>query len=77
MKPGGFLQGRRESSEPAGAVALSGILKRKDFFDPDTDVVCIITGNGLKTPYTGINEHPTKLEYDKKVLERIFERPLS
>ena len=84
VSDGEILEARRTLSreegifpEPAGAAALAGILKRKEFFEPDTDVICIVTGNGLKTPYTGINEHPAKIEYNKKVLERIFEKPLN
>ncbi len=62
--------------EPAGAVALAGILKRKNFFEKTTDVICIVTGNGLKTPYTGIKQHSKELEYKQEVLQRIFEKPL-
>ncbi len=63
-------------AEPSGAVALAGILKRKKFFKPKTDVICIVTGNGLKTPHTGVEELPVKLEYNKKVLQRVFDRTL-
>lgn len=35
-------------SEPAGAVSLAGLLKAKERIPPDSKVVCLVTGHGLK-----------------------------
>ncbi|NOX71918.1 MAG: threonine synthase [Candidatus Micrarchaeota archaeon] len=63
--------------EPAGAAALAGILKRKGFFEEGSTVVCLVTGNGLKTPHTGINTSPQELKYNDAYLKKLFERPLT
>ena len=41
-------------SEPAGAAALAGILKYRERFPRGSRVVCLVTGHGLKTPFTQI-----------------------
>ncbi len=50
------LLARREGlfAEPAGAAALAGILKAKGSIEEGSRVVCLVTGHGLKAPYTGI-----------------------
>jgi threonine synthase len=50
------LLARREGlfAEPAGAAALAGILKARGKIGKGSRVVCLVTGHGLKTPYTGV-----------------------
>ncbi|UCD39006.1 MAG: threonine synthase [Fidelibacterota bacterium] len=47
--------------EPASAAGVAGILKlaKEGFFKPSDQVVCIITGHGLKDPDTAIASAPT------------------
>ncbi len=47
-------------AEPAGAVALAGILKSKKRFKGN--VVCMVTGHGLKTPKTGVRGKPIEVK---------------
>ncbi|MBW1839517.1 MAG: threonine synthase [Deltaproteobacteria bacterium] len=50
------LLARREGifAEPAGAASFAGILKSKYLIKKDSDVVCVVTGHGLKTPRTDV-----------------------
>jgi threonine synthase len=38
--------------EPASAASVAGMLKlaKKDYFNPDSKIVCVLTGHGLKDP---------------------------
>lgn len=63
-------------AEPAGAASLAGIIKRKKWFNEDDDVICLVTGNGLKTPYTGINKTREETIHNDKYLQKIFNHPL-
>jgi threonine synthase len=49
-------------AEPAGAVALAGILKSRKSFRKGSNVVCMVTGHGLKTPRTGVKGKPVELK---------------
>ncbi|MEE9406339.1 MAG: threonine synthase, partial [Candidatus Aenigmarchaeota archaeon] len=49
-------------AEPAGAVALAGILKNKKSFRKGSNVVCLVTGHGLKTPRTGVKGKPIEVK---------------
>lgn len=40
--------------EPASAASVAGLLKVKDQVPPNTTIVCVLTGNGLKDPDTAI-----------------------
>ncbi len=67
------LLARREGlfAEPAGAVALAGIIKARKRVKKGSKVVCLITGHGLKAPYTGIRGRVREMGR-KPVLGRIF-----
>lgn len=49
-------------AEPAGAVALAGILKSRKSFRRGSNVVCLVTGHGLKTPRTGVRGKPVEVK---------------
>jgi threonine synthase len=57
------LLARREGlfAEPAGAVGLAGLIKTRKQIPRGLRVVCLITGHGLKTPYTPIGGKMIKL----------------
>jgi len=59
-------------SEPAGAAALAGILKSKNNIEKGSNVVCLVTGHGLKTPYTGITSRPKKPGKTHKSVDSLF-----
>lgn len=50
------LLARREGlfAEPSGATALAGIIKARGMVKKGSRVVCLVTGHGLKAPYTGV-----------------------
>jgi threonine synthase len=52
------LLARKEGifAEPAGAAAFSGYLKNKN--KVRGKIVCLVTGHGLKTPFTGVRGKP-------------------
>ena len=68
------LLARREGlfAEPAGAVALAGLLKAKSKINPGSKVVCLVTGHGLKTPRTAIPGKPLEVSGRLSVVDRIF-----
>ncbi|MDB5084868.1 MAG: threonine synthase, partial [Bacilli bacterium] len=43
--------------EPASAASVAGVLKRtkQSPFNPDDNIVCILTGNGLKDPDSALS----------------------
>ena len=43
-------------AEPGSIASIAGLIKLKDKVEPNSKVVCILTGNGLKDPTTAI-EH--------------------
>lgn len=60
--------------EPASAASLAGVLKlhKRGFFKEGDQVVCILTGNGLKGPdcaMRGITA-PVSLKADKDIVAR-------
>lgn len=57
------LLARREGifAEPAGAAAFAGILKSRNNIKRDSDVACIVTGHGLKTPRTDVQGKVRKI----------------
>ncbi|MFH1294388.1 MAG: threonine synthase [Candidatus Aenigmatarchaeota archaeon] len=55
-------------AEPSGAVSLAGLLKAKDHIKGR--VVCVITGHGLKAPFTAIVTEP--VETSLRELEKTF-----
>jgi len=59
-------------AEAAGAVSLAGLLKAKRRIKPNSRVVCIITGHGLKTPKTDVPGREIRISKDPGVLEGIF-----
>ncbi len=59
-------------AEPAGAVALAGVLKAKDRIEKGSRVVCLVTGHGLKSPHTGIRKKEKKIKANKSSLGKIF-----
>ena len=66
------LLARHESifCEPASAASVAGLLKTE--IEPGTDVVCVLTGNGLKDPDTAISqiEVPTAVDADSAAIAR-------
>jgi threonine synthase len=40
--------------EPASAASVAGLLKVKDRVPPESNIVCVLTGNGLKDPDSAI-----------------------
>jgi threonine synthase len=40
--------------EPASAASVAGLLKVKDRIPPESSIVCVLTGNGLKDPDSAI-----------------------
>ena len=54
------LLARKEGifAEPAGAAPLAAILRYPERFERRSTVVCPVTGNGLKTPHTGVKGKP-------------------
>ncbi len=56
--------------EPASAASVAGLLKVKDRIPSNTNIVCVLTGNGLKDPQSAIDHAqaqvksgvPSKLE---------------
>ena len=49
--------------EPAGAAALAGLIKANEQgqIPGSSQVVCLVTGHGLKVPYTGVKGKPKEL----------------
>ncbi|MBU1134896.1 MAG: pyridoxal-phosphate dependent enzyme, partial [Nanoarchaeota archaeon] len=68
------LLARREGlfAEPAGAVALTGLLKYKHRIKRGSKVVCVITGHGLKTPMTGTRGHVKKVKADPNIVDSLL-----
>jgi threonine synthase len=67
------LLARREGlfAEPAGAVALAGLIKARKLIPRGLRLVCLVTGHGLKAPHTPIAGRMDKLP-PKPNLKRIF-----
>jgi len=40
--------------EPAGAASLAGLIKTKNRIPDNSNVICLVTGHGLKVPYAGV-----------------------
>ncbi len=59
-------------AEPAGAVALAGILKARKQIRKGSRVVCLVTGHGLKVPRTGVGRKPREIAGRLEVVERLF-----
>lgn len=59
-------------AEPASAASVAGMLKfaKKDYFNPDSKIVCILTGHGLKDPDRAIKtvKAPKVVKADLKAL---------
>lgn len=45
-------------AEPGGSTSLAGLLKAKNHIKRGSSVVCLVTGHGLKTPFTGVKGKP-------------------
>jgi threonine synthase len=60
--------------EPAGAVALAGLIKANEHgqIKGGSQVVCLITGHGLKVPYTGVKGKPKDIKSNLNTLKRLF-----
>ena len=59
-------------AEPAGAVALAGLLKARKKFRKGSRVACLVTGHGLKTPRTGVRGKPKEIAGKLSVLDNLF-----
>ena len=57
------LLSRREGlfTEPAGAVSLAGLVKSRKRIPRGSRAVCVLTGHGLKAPFTPTRGKPEKL----------------
>ena len=64
------LLARKEGifAEPAGAAALAGLLKSRP--ERGSTVVCLVTGHGLKTPFTGVKGNPLQAK-NLNILDKI------
>jgi threonine synthase len=62
--------------EPASAASVAGIIKlnREGFFKKEDNIVCTLTGNGLKDPDTAIrfSEIPIKVKAKMEEVERVI-----
>ena len=88
MESGGFMEqvtdsqilGAREFlarnegifAEPGGAAAFAGIVKSSHVIARGSDVVCVVTGHGLKSPHTGVKGRPIQMGGTGRALERLF-----
>jgi len=63
--------------EPASAASLAGIIKlhKERFLRPGANVVCTLTGNGLKDPDTvfKVSREPLKVDADVTAVEKALE----
>jgi threonine synthase len=59
-------------AEPAGAVALAGLLKARKKIRKGSRVACLVTGHGLKTPRTGVRGKPKEIAGKLSVLDKLF-----
>lgn len=57
-------------TEPGGAVALAGLLHSG--VPSGANVVCLVTGHGLKTPYTDVKGKVEKLGTGPMALKKVF-----
>lgn len=57
-------------AEPAGAVALAGLLKAG--IKRNSRVACLVTGHGLKAPRTGVKGKPEEIAGKLSVLDKLF-----
>ena len=48
--------------EPASAASVAGLIKLKDEIVPNSKIVCILTGNGLKDPDCAIKNAVSKVQ---------------
>ncbi len=57
------LLARKEGifAEPAGAASLAGVLKSASSIPKGSRVACVVTGHGLKSPFTGIRGKPINI----------------
>lgn len=53
------LLGKEEGifCEPASAASIAGLIKLKEEIPPNSTIVCVLTGNGLKDPDCAINNN--------------------
>ena len=63
-------------AEPAGAVALAGILKARKRIKSGSRVVCLVTGHGLKVPRTGVGRKPHEITGRFEAVEKAFSKVL-
>ncbi len=68
------LLAKREGlfAEPAGAASLAGLIKSRNKIPRNSHVVCLVTGHGLKTPFTGIKGKPRNIGTNPDIISRIF-----
>ncbi len=57
-------------AEPAGAASLAGLIKNKNKIRGN--VVCLVTGHGLKSPRTDVKGEARDIKSNIKVLDKIF-----
>jgi threonine synthase len=50
--------------EPASAASVAGLLKYRDRVPPRTQIVCVLTGNGLKDPNTAVEHCEADMQTD-------------
>ncbi len=65
-------------AEPASAASVAGVIKlaQTGYFKPNTKIVCILTGSGLKDPDTAIEigEHPEVIPVDIRAVMKAIDR---
>lgn len=49
-------------AEPAGAASIAGLIKIKKHIPANKNIVCVVTGHGLKVPYTGVKGKPIEVK---------------
>ncbi|MCD8024400.1 MAG: threonine synthase [Candidatus Gastranaerophilales bacterium] len=57
--------------EPASAASVAGLIKLKDKIKPNSKIVCILTGNGLKDPDCAIKNAKSKVQKTTSSLKDI------
>ena len=58
--------------EPASAASVAGLIKLKDTIKPNSKIVCILTGNGLKDPDCAIKNAKSKVQKTSSNLKDII-----
>ena len=59
-------------AEPGSIASIAGLIKLKDQIKPNSNIVCILTGNGLKDPTTAIEHSNAKVHKTTSKIDDII-----